>query len=82
LSNNFTTSGSWNFSPNFKNEDIDTINMNLAGLIQFDGNNRFIEVNPIFISAVPVPPAVWLFGSGLVGLIGYSKQTGKKRNVL
>ncbi len=26
------------------------------------------------VSAVPVPAAVWLFGSGLVGLIGFSKR--------
>lgn len=25
-------------------------------------------------SAVPIPPAVWLFGSGLLGLIGISKR--------
>lgn len=29
-------------------------------------------------SAVPVPAAVWLFGSGILGLIGFSKR---KRNV-
>ncbi|MCW9025191.1 MAG: PEP-CTERM sorting domain-containing protein, partial [Gammaproteobacteria bacterium] len=26
------------------------------------------------VSAVPVPAAVWLFGSGLIGLIGFSKR--------
>ncbi len=26
------------------------------------------------VSAVPVPAAVWLFGSGLLGMIGYSKR--------
>jgi len=26
------------------------------------------------ISSVPVPPAVWLFGSGLIGLIGFAKR--------
>lgn len=26
------------------------------------------------VSAVPVPAAVWLFGSGLLGLVGYSKR--------
>ncbi len=29
------------------------------------------------VSAVPVPAAVWLFGSGLIGLIGFAKR--KKR---
>lgn len=62
-----------NSSDNFKNKDIKTINNNLAGLIQFDGSRRFIEVNPIFISQVPVPTAAWLFCSGLLGLIRYRK---------
>lgn len=31
------------------------------------------------VSAVPVPAAVWLFGSGLLGLIGLSRRKGIKR---
>lgn len=27
-----------------------------------------------FASPVPVPPAVWLFGSGLIGLVSFSKR--------
>jgi hypothetical protein len=27
-----------------------------------------------YVSAVPVPAAVWLFGSGLLGLLGYSRR--------
>jgi hypothetical protein len=30
-----------------------------------------VEIN---VSAVPVPPAVWLFGSGLIGLIGVARR--------
>jgi len=26
------------------------------------------------VSAVPIPPALWLFGSGLLGLIGMAKR--------
>ena len=26
------------------------------------------------VSAVPVPPALWLFGSGLLGLIGIARR--------
>jgi len=26
------------------------------------------------LSAVPVPPAIWLFGSGLIGLIGLARR--------
>jgi hypothetical protein len=32
-------------------------------------------VNPPTTSTVPVPGAVWLFGSGLVGLVGMRKRT-------
>lgn len=28
----------------------------------------------INVSAIPVPPAIWLFGSGLVGLIGVARR--------
>ena len=31
------------------------------------------------VSAVPVPAAVWLFGSGLIGLIGIAKRTKHSR---
>jgi hypothetical protein len=30
------------------------------------------------VAAVPVPAAVWLFGSGLLGLVGIARR--KKRN--
>jgi hypothetical protein len=29
---------------------------------------------PNAVSAVPVPAAVWLFGSGLLGLVGISRR--------
>lgn len=28
----------------------------------------------VYTSAVPVPPAIWLFGSGLVGLVGVARR--------
>jgi len=28
--------------------------------------------------AVPIPPAVWLLGAGLIGLIGVKRREGKK----
>ena len=31
-------------------------------------------VRPGDISAVPIPGAVWLFGSGLLGLLGFKKR--------
>ena len=30
--------------------------------------------DPVLVSAVPVPAAVWLFGSGLIGLIGIARR--------
>ena len=32
------------------------------------------------ISPVPLPAAAWLFGSALLGLIGYSRRKGAKTN--
>ena len=44
----------------------------------FDSNNNqsqlFAEVQLTSISSVPVPAAVWLFGSGLIGLVGLARR--------
>lgn len=49
----------------------------LAGAWQ-DANNTAIVVDHIgasvTVNAVPVPAAVWLFGSGLIGLVGISRR--------
>jgi len=37
-----------------------------------DGND--IVLTTIMPSAVPVPAAVWLFGSGLIGLVGVARR--------
>lgn len=37
----------------------------------FQGNTIYLEGQ---LSAVPVPAAVWLFGSGLVGLVGVARK--------
>lgn len=38
-------------------------------------DNRFVwAVRPGDVSAVPVPAAVWLFGSGLLGLLGLARR--------
>ena len=45
-----------------------------TGLI--DGMRLTIGIsgNDPVVNAVPVPTAVWLFGSGLIGLVGFSKR--------
>ena len=53
----------------FTQTQIDTILM--SELVQGPANMRFIEITPILISAVPVPSAILLFGTGLAGLFGW-----------
>jgi hypothetical protein len=38
------------------------------------GNGNSLHVTSIEVSSVPVPAAVWLFGSGLLGLIGVARR--------
>ncbi len=39
-----------------------------------DGNSDNFRIDEIEVSAVPVPAAVWLLSSGLLGLAGYSRK--------
>ena len=47
-------------------------------LINWDGdansNAGVISTGKLEVSAVPVPAAVWLFGSGLLGLVGIARR--------
>ena len=45
----------------------------LLSPIFVDYANAEITINPV--SAVPVPAAVWLFGSGLLGLVGVARRS-------
>jgi hypothetical protein len=38
-----------------------------------DGNNDYALAS-ITVSAVPIPAAIWLFGTALIGLIGFTKR--------
>jgi hypothetical protein len=42
------------------------------------GSTSFLEIDNVSVtadvSAVPVPAAVWLFGSGLLGLVGVARR--------
>lgn len=55
----------------------------LTPLFYVDGNfdSTITSIVPLFtVSEVPVPAAAWLFGSGLLGLIGVARR--KKASVL
>ena len=48
---------------------------NLGGGNSFyDGGLNSLALDAIETSAVPIPPAVWLFGSGLLGLVGIARR--------
>ena len=40
----------------------------------FTGSNFNFEITSLTVTSVPVPAAVWLFGSGLLGLIGVARR--------
>ena len=42
--------------------------------MEFEGGTVFIDDVTLGVAAVPVPAAVWLFGSGLLGLIGVARK--------
>ena len=50
----------------FTSADID--GNGIRGIDMIDGPYINLSVNFDFSTAVPIPPALWLFGSGLVGL--------------
>ena len=47
-------------------------NKDFAGFEASDFEIGFAD--PVALAAVPVPAAVWLFGSGLLGLIGIARR--------
>lgn len=44
----------------------------------FDNGGSVVQVDVEIMPAVPVPAAVWLFGSGLIGLAGVARRKNKK----
>ena len=51
--------------------------LNDWGLDRYAGNQDNVTLN-IAVSAVPVPAAVWLFGTALIGFVGMSRRTTVK----
>ena len=71
-----STVGTETFSgPDWQNITAFTIRSTiipLPGAVQV-GSLKEIQVDNITVEAVPIPPAFYLFGSGLLGLIGLSR---------
>jgi len=51
--------------------DATTITFEFAAQLSSD---RSFLIDNVVITAVPIPAAVWLFGSGLLGLVGISRR--------
>lgn len=68
-----TTSGTDAFTYQF-NVDTDHLTGTLNGTTGASISNVVATVAP---AAVPVPAAVWLFGSGLMGFLGLAKRKGQ-----
>lgn len=68
-----TTSATW-FEFNFLG--IDELIFTSSGGIDagFSGSGTHFAMDNFTYSTVPVPAAVWLFGSGLLGIVGFSKR--------
>ena len=68
------------FNDFFKNKDGSSFdfssldNVAIAGLTTTAGVNLIHVTSTGKVSSVPVPAAVWLFGSGLLGLTGFARK--------
>lgn len=60
----------------FENILFDEIRISLLveGTVDLSTKTFFTLDNLEYVSAVPVPAAVWLFGSGLLGLAGFARR--------
>ncbi len=47
-----------------------------------DSNDPNFAIGNVTVSAVPVPAAVWLFGSGLMGVLSFKRSKNKTANVI
>jgi hypothetical protein len=58
-------------------EDDFSLGFNSITLSSFEAEYLF-NVDDITVAPVPLPAAVWLFGSGLLGLVGISRRSVRK----
>jgi len=42
--------------------------------LRFDSDSGSIRAHSLIVSTIPIPPALYLFGSGLLGLIGIARK--------
>jgi PEP-CTERM motif-containing protein len=63
------TAGDVTFSGNQLSINVEGLSFNTSTFVQID---LLSEGGP---SAVPLPSAIWLFGSGLLGLLGFRRQS-------
>jgi hypothetical protein len=68
----------YNWAVESKDQNLDCTGFNYCGLRRADDNS--LSPNTTFaiwspsVSAVPVPAAVWLFGTALIGFVGMSRR--------
>ena len=73
--------GTLNYGTSPLNVAVGPLGVALSGELVFDPDLGFefvseleMKVQEGSISVVPVPAAIWLFGTGLIGLVGFSKR--------
>ena len=60
--------------------NVEVTNSMLDGTLSFEnegGDNFGIILDNVSVGVVPIPAAAWLFGSALLGLVGYSRKRSK-----
>ncbi len=73
------TTTTWDITQTGNSIILTTLDTELDGINGTSFTNIFGTVSPVMdgtasVSAVPVPAAVWLFGSGLMGLVGVARK--------
>ena len=60
----------------FNLADVTTITLNFKAVGTSDSLGGYLDA--VSVTSVPVPPAVWLFGSALMGLVGVARRQTPK----
>jgi hypothetical protein len=56
------------------------IPMAVGGPIEGYNANFNANLVPVIVDPIPIPAAAWLFGSGLLGLVGVMRRNKKTRD--